>query len=94
MSDMLLIRGGRVVNPQARRADPADVLIAGDTILEIGPPGLAAPDDATVIEAQQRLLMPGLVNAHTHSHANLPQRPHPQSRQPSAEGIAGRLSCT
>ena len=47
MSDMLLIRGGRVVNPQARRADPADVLIAGDTILEIGPPGLAAPDDAT-----------------------------------------------
>ena len=77
---MLLIRGGRVVNPQARRADPADVLIAGDTILEIGPPGLAAPDDATVIEAQQRLLMPGLVNAHTHSHANLPRsllpRPH------------------
>jgi len=70
---MLLIRGGRVVNSQARRADPADVLIAGDTILEIGPPDLASPDDATVIEAQQRLLMPGLVNAHTHSHANLPR---------------------
>ena len=73
MSDMLLIRGGRVVNPRARCANPADVLIAGDTILEIGPPGLAAPDDATVIEAQQRLLIPGLVNAHTHSHANLPR---------------------
>ena len=70
---MLLIRGGRVVNPRARCADPADVLIAGDTILEIGPPGLAAPADATVIEAQQRLLIPGLVNAHTHSHANLPR---------------------
>jgi len=62
-----------VVNPQARRADPADVLIDGDTILEIGPPGLAGPDDATVIEASQRLLIPGLVNAHTHSHANLPR---------------------
>jgi len=73
MSDMLVIRGGRVVNPQARRANPADVLVAGDTILEIGPPGLVAPNGTQVIQAQQRLLIPGLINAHTHSHANLPR---------------------
>lgn len=70
---MIVIRGGRVLNAATRRADHADILIDGDTILEIGSPALAAPDDATVVAAEDRLLMPGLVNAHTHSHANLPR---------------------
>ena len=42
-----VIRGGRVLDVRARRADPADILITGDTITEIGPPGLAAPTGAT-----------------------------------------------
>jgi len=36
-----IIRGGRVLDARAHRADAADVLITGDTITEIGAPGLA-----------------------------------------------------
>ena len=70
-SMMTVIRGGRVLDIKEHRAPKADILIKGDTILEIGPAGLAAPDNATVIDANGRLLHPGLINGHTHSHGNL-----------------------
>ena len=66
-----IIRGGRIVDARARRADVADLLITGDTITEIGAPGMPAPPDATVIDARGKLLHPGLINAHTHAHGNL-----------------------
>lgn len=66
-----IVRGGRVLDIRAHRADPADILLAGDTIDEIGAPGLAAPSDATTIDARGTLLHAGLVNAHTHAHGNL-----------------------
>ncbi len=66
-----IIRGGRVLDLARRRADPADVLIDGDTIREIGPPGLTAPTTARTFDAHDRLLLPGLVNAHTHGHGGL-----------------------
>lgn len=73
MSEMTVIRGGRIVNAARRRADPADILIKEDTILEIGAPGFEAPPQARLVRADQRLLIPGLINSHTHSHANLPR---------------------
>jgi len=66
-----IVRGGRVLDARAHRADAADLLITGDTITEIGAPGLAAPADATVVDARGKLLHPGLINAHTHAHGNL-----------------------
>ncbi|HUG38418.1 MAG TPA: amidohydrolase, partial [Candidatus Limnocylindrales bacterium] len=48
-----------------------DVLIAGDTIKEIGAAGLPAPTGATVVDARGLLLHPGLINAHTHGHGAL-----------------------
>src|SRR5260370_9680628 len=66
-----IIRNGRLLAIAGHAAPPADLLIAGDTIAAIGAPGLAAPDDAVVIEAADRLLMPGLINCHTHGHGNL-----------------------
>jgi 5-methylthioadenosine/S-adenosylhomocysteine deaminase len=66
-----ILRGGRVLDIAAGTAEPSDILIDGDTIREIGPPGLAAPADAIEIAAERRLIHPGLVNAHTHSHGNL-----------------------
>jgi 5-methylthioadenosine/S-adenosylhomocysteine deaminase len=66
-----IIRHGRLLDIAGHAAPPADILVAGDTIAEIGAPGLAAPEDAAVIDASNRLLMPGLVNAHTHGHGNL-----------------------
>jgi len=71
MQTATIVRGGRVLDIRAHRADAADILITGDTITEIGPPGLAAPAGATVVDAAGTLLHPGLVNAHTHAHGNL-----------------------
>src|SRR5690349_8176439 len=71
MQTATIVRGGRVLDIRAHRADPADILIAGDTITEIGPPGLAAPAGATLVDAAGTLLHPGLINAHTHGHGNL-----------------------
>ena len=66
-----VVRGGRVLDIRAHRAEAADLLITGDTITEIGAPGLAAPAGATVLDAAGTLLHPGLINAHTHAHGNL-----------------------
>ena len=68
---MTVVRNGRVLDIRGHRAPAADILIAGDTIAEIGPPGLAAPADAAVVDATDRLIHPGLINAHTHGHGNL-----------------------
>ncbi|MBM3571720.1 MAG: amidohydrolase family protein [Alphaproteobacteria bacterium] len=46
-------------------------MIEGQEIRAIGPAGLAAPADARAIDASDRLLMPGLVNGHSHSHGGL-----------------------
>ena len=66
-----IVRGGKLLDLAKRRAAPADILIKGDTIAEIGRPGLAAPAGAAVIDAKNRLMHPGLINAHTHSPGNL-----------------------
>ena len=66
-----IIRGGRLLDVRAHRAEPADVLVTGDTIAEIGAPGLAAPADARVLDARGLLLHAGLINAHMHAHGNL-----------------------
>ena len=66
-----IVRGGKLLDIAKRSAAPADILIKGDTIAEIGRPGLAAPAGATVVDAKNRLMHPGLINAHTHSPGNL-----------------------
>lgn len=68
---MTVIRGGRVLDIKRHAAPKVDILVKGDTIVEIGRPGLSAPEAATVIDARDRLLHPGLINGHTHSHGNL-----------------------
>lgn len=70
-SKTTIIRGGRLLDARAHKADRADVLIDGDTIRAVGRPGMPAPEGAAVIDARGKLLHPGLVNAHTHGHGNL-----------------------
>ncbi|MEM9357492.1 MAG: amidohydrolase family protein [Pseudomonadota bacterium] len=67
----IIIRGGRLLNIDAHSAPLADILIIGDTIAEVGPPGLEAPTDAEVIDASMQLMHAGLINAHTHGMGNL-----------------------
>jgi cytosine/adenosine deaminase-related metal-dependent hydrolase len=66
-----LIRNGRLLDAQRSEATAADVLIDGPVIVAIGPAGLAAPADAEIIAATDRLLIPGLINTHTHAHGAL-----------------------
>ncbi|MFB7516597.1 dihydroorotase [Streptomyces sp. NPDC056144] len=55
----ILIRGAKVLGGEAQ-----DVLIDGETIAEVGT-GLSAAG-ATVVEAEGQILLPGLVDLHTH----------------------------
>jgi 5-methylthioadenosine/S-adenosylhomocysteine deaminase len=67
---MLLIRGGQVLRGDPPVLARADVRVEGDRIAEVGPQ-LAAPADAEVLDASPFVIVPGLVNAHTHGHNNL-----------------------
>jgi guanine deaminase len=60
-----LIRGGRLLD------GPADILIRGDTIHEVSPPGTLRSGDFQLIDASGKLLHAGLVNAHMHGHGSL-----------------------
>lgn len=66
-----IIRGGRLLDIDNHSAAESDILIKDGVIREIGPPGLAAPEEAETHDATDRLLMPGLINAHTHGHGSL-----------------------
>ena len=59
----ILVRGGRLLDGHA------DILIRGDTIVEVGRP--QPPAGAKVIDATGKLVHAGLVNAHMHGHGNL-----------------------
>lgn len=66
-----VIRGGRLVDIDQRAAPFVDILIEDGTILEVGPPGLAAPQGAATFDASGLLMHPGLINGHTHGHGGL-----------------------
>lgn len=66
-----IVRGGQLLDLDARSLRSADILIEGDTIREIGPPGLAAPPQARAFDAADRAIIPGLVNGHVHGHGTL-----------------------
>src|SRR5262245_38126556 len=68
-SRRLLIRGGQVYAYDGDVHKPAfvEILIEGDRILSVGP-NLAPDGPHDVIDASGRLIVPGLINAHYHSH--------------------------
>jgi len=69
MTKRTLIRGGQVYDHEGDVHKPAvaDILIEDDKILSVG--ANLAPEGAhEVIDASGRLVVPGLINAHYHSH--------------------------
>lgn len=56
----MLIRGGRLRG----YADQQDILVADGIISAIGP-ALPAPDGVEVVDAEGKLVLPGLIDAHT-----------------------------
>jgi dihydropyrimidinase len=63
----LIIRGGEVVTPQATGA--YDIAIKGETIAAVTAPGALADDEAgRVIDAKNKIVMPGGIDPHVHMH--------------------------
>ena len=75
-----IIRGGRVLTAGRLDGGYADILIDGGAILAILPAGEPVTEDALTVDASRRLLIPGLVNSHTHATVHL------------AKGLADRWS--
>ncbi|MGC9348661.1 MAG: dihydropyrimidinase, partial [Anaerolineae bacterium] len=59
----LVVRGGTLVTDDAMF--PTDILIVGEQIAALGQ-DLAVPDDAEVLDASGQLVLPGIIDAHTH----------------------------
>jgi dihydroorotase len=65
MSDRLILRGGRIVDPAADLDVVGDILVEGGWIASIGDGALEA-GDAEVIDCAGLVVSPGLVDMHTH----------------------------
>lgn len=65
-----VIRGGWVLRGADAQATPLDILLKGDTIIELGAPDFEVPAGAREIDARGKLLHPGLINAHTHGYGS------------------------
>src|SRR6266508_1773135 len=68
----LLVRGGQVYDHEGDVHKPAaaDILIEGGDIVAVGA-DLAIEGAHEVVDASGRLVVPGLINAHYHSHDTL-----------------------
>jgi len=66
-----VLRGGLVVCAAEGIARRADILVAGDTITALGEPGMVVPEGTVERDCAGFIVMPGLVNAHTHGHGSL-----------------------
>ena len=65
-----IIRDGLVLQPGGEAA-PRDLVIEDGRIVALEARGTPVSDEMEVLSAADRLLVPGLVNAHTHSHGAL-----------------------
>lgn len=64
---MLFILGGTLIDPEADRCFPADILIKDGTIAHIGEPGsIDVPADAQIIDASGLCVCPGFIDPHGH----------------------------
>jgi len=66
-----ILRGGRVLRHSRAELAEADLLVEGGRIAAIEPWGRIDPGGAREIDARDRILIPGLLNAHMHGHGNL-----------------------
>jgi imidazolonepropionase-like amidohydrolase len=70
-----VIKAGRLLDPETGTATPNQVIVVeGERIRAVGP-NLAVPPGATVIDLSKMTVMPGLVDAHTHTTLTYKEQP-------------------
>lgn len=70
-SRRLLITGALLVEPAKGSATNGDILVEGDRIAEVSYRPIEAGEDVERRDARGQLVLPGLVNAHTHGGGSL-----------------------
>jgi dihydroorotase-like cyclic amidohydrolase len=55
---MLVIAGGRVLSPHSPRGEARDIIVDGDTIVDLVAPGAVTNRNAEVLDARRRLIIP------------------------------------
>jgi dihydroorotase len=64
---MLLIKNGRVVDPQSKTDAARDILLDGERIAEVAPPGkISRAQGAEVFDASDLIIAPGFIDLHCH----------------------------
>ncbi|HLF85475.1 MAG TPA: dihydroorotase [Nitrospiria bacterium] len=63
----ILIKGGYLIDGKAKRGEVYDILIEGGKITSIGKDLRPGPDCENVIDATRKVVIPGLIDMHTHA---------------------------
>jgi adenine deaminase len=78
----VVLRNGRVINVFTGEIIEADIAVAEDTIVGVGPGKFASPDDLVTLEGKEeidlggRYVCPGLIDAHVHVESSMVTPPH------------------
>ncbi len=70
---MIVLRGGRVIDPESGFDGAADVVVDGDRVREVAPRA-AVPAGAEVVDVAGLIVGPGFVDLHSHVHSIAGQR--------------------
>jgi dihydroorotase len=62
----ILIKNGHVIDPANKVDGKVDILVSDGKIARIGKPGSMPPNGAEVIDAGDKLVVPGLIDMHVH----------------------------
>ena len=92
----LLVRGGNVATPSGVAL--MDVAVRGGVIAALASPGEITEEAAHVIDARDRVVLPGGVEPHAHFNAKVPEartgRPNVYTQQPPAGSMAAAFGGT
>ena len=61
-----VVRGARIYSAEGAPIENGVLVVRGGTIVAVGDAGMSVPSDATVIDAKGKVIIPGLVDTHSH----------------------------